>query len=128
MPVNRNATTVKSAVRFIIAGNKKSPLGTAKNRKAIGKVMTDAIFQPTTAGMQSAIIVTKLSWVTALIATKSPNSQKREKININSNAIREGCGSLSIQKGRARHMSHKDMKGTIKPCAYVSETVHSLTI
>ena len=117
IPLARKASTVKSAVHSMKYGRRKSPMGTAKNRNPRGKVRTLATCQPSTAGTDKTMSVTKANWVAAFTATRSPANQSMAAPNISSQASRPGCGTMGANTARWRHTSHSEIRGTTKPCA-----------
>jgi hypothetical protein len=121
IPVNCNASTVKSAVQSIIVGTTNSPKGTPKNRNSSGNRIVSATSKPNTAGTASTSIATMANCDAALTTTTSDTSHSKASSSSANSA--HGCarGVNSARRARWRQMSHRLIGSTSRQWAKVSE-------
>src|SRR5665811_664308 len=128
MPLRRNAHMVKLAVHSINWGMTNSPIGTAKNKKPKGKMISRVIGKPNTAGTASTSNVTSASWVTALMAAKSPNNQTNAAQATTNRTLNKGCGVWAARRLRCLQTSQSEMGGTRKAWVKVSDRAQMVTM
>ena len=103
-------------------------MGTQKNRKASGKMISRATWRPNMAGTLSTIIVTRASWVAAFTATRSPSNHSRAAPAIGIRTQGSGTGRMRASNARRRQISQALIGGTRKAWAKVSERAQVATM
>ena len=114
-----------SAVHVIRVGVRKSPAGTAKNRKPSGKAKARASCQPSTAGTLSTSRATSANWVAVFTATSSPISHRKLASATSSKGPSAGLGWIASTCSRRRQTNHSAIGGTTQAWAKVSELSHT---
>ena len=128
MPVSRRPATSACAVQCIKVGVKNSPIGTAKNANASGKVKARATRQPSTKGTAATTMAVMANWVADATLTRWPSHHSSARPAMGSNIQGIARGWMAASSARLRQINQATMGGTMKAWVKVSDRYQISTI
>ena len=115
MPINRRPSTTMAAVTFCRVGIRKSPNGTAKNRKASGNSIARTSRQPRNVKTTDWIMPTSANSLPAFMSAALASVQATTQPKSGIRPKKLGRGAYCSSASRRSHSSQPEMGTIMKP-------------